>query len=313
MKVKTAYKIYHTFGFTIRSEMMFPELVIPDSKTKRDQIGEISVEEADLSKRWSELAGTNQSFIASGNSVLFRVPNTAVFCVEDGKRILYSPFIGVDENKLRLYILGSCMGILLMQRKILPLHGSVIKMNGKAIAIIGESGAGKSTLASAFIRYGYKLLTDDVIAVSFSNENLPMVTASYPQQKLWEESLNQFGMNVSQYRPLFERETKYAVPVRSNFYSEPLPLAGVFELIKTDKDQIGIQPINKLERLRTLYTHTYRNFLIPKLGLMNWHFQTAANLSNQIEMYQLQRPLTGFTAPQLVDLVLNTIKEEAKG
>ena len=73
-----------------------------------------------------------------------------------------------DEDKIRLYILGTCMGALLMQRKILPLHGSAIAIDGKAYAFVGDSGAGKSTLASAFLSKGYKLLSDDVIAVSLS-------------------------------------------------------------------------------------------------------------------------------------------------
>ena len=34
-------------------------------------------------------------------------------------------------------------------------------------------------------------------------------------------------MEATNYRPLFERETKYAVPVNSQFFTEPLPLAGV--------------------------------------------------------------------------------------
>ena len=38
------------------------------------------------------------------------------------------------------------MGALLMQRKILPLHGSAIAIDGKAYAFVGDSGAGKSTL-----------------------------------------------------------------------------------------------------------------------------------------------------------------------
>ena len=50
--------------------------------------------------------------------------------------------------------LGTCMGALLMQRKIFPFHGSAIAINGKAYAIVGDSGAGKSTLASAFLKKG---------------------------------------------------------------------------------------------------------------------------------------------------------------
>ena len=78
------------------------------------------------------------------------------------------------------------MGALLMQRKILPLHGSAIAIDGKAYALIGDSGAGKSTLASAFLNKGYQLLSDDVIAVSLLNKKYcQLFIPSYPQQKLW--------------------------------------------------------------------------------------------------------------------------------
>ena len=38
------------------------------------------------------------------------------------------------------YLLGTCMGTILMQRKILPLHGSAIEIEGKVYAIVGDSG-----------------------------------------------------------------------------------------------------------------------------------------------------------------------------
>ena len=101
---------------------------------------------------------------------------------------------GSNEDEIRLYILGTCMGAILLQRKILPLHGSAIAIDGKAYAIVGDSGAGKSTLASAFLKRGYQLLSDDVIPVTLNHANVPIVTPAYPQQKLWLESLNHFGM-----------------------------------------------------------------------------------------------------------------------
>ena len=40
---------------------------------------------------------------------------------------------------------------------------------------------------------------------------------------------------------------------------------------------------------------------------MDWHFHTSAKILKQIDMYQLQRPTSGFSAPQLVSKILNTI------
>ena len=120
------------------------------------------------------------------------------------------------------------MGALLIQRKIVPLHGSAIEIDGKAYAVIGESGAGKSTLASAFLSQGYKLLSDDVIAVTFSQNQTPFVIPAYPQQKLWQTSLDQFEMEASNFRPIIEREAKYAIPVSTKFSSEVIAIGRSF-------------------------------------------------------------------------------------
>lgn len=299
--------VYKAFGLKIWSDMVLPELV--KSSEQEDNI-DMVIEVADLSKRWSELATPPKKTVVTGNLFMFQLPNIATFAVQDGKRIIVSPMQGSDESQIRLYILGTCMGALLMQRKVLPLHGSAVAINGKAYAFIGESGAGKSTLASAFLRLGYPLISDDVIAISLSSDRTPLVMPSYPQQKLWQESLKEFDMETKHYRPIYQRETKYSVPVPSHFSAESLPLAGVYELVKTEKENIEIQRIEKLERLNTLFRHTYRNFLIPRLGLMEWHFNTSARIVNHFELYQLSRPASRFTASHLASLILKTIQKE---
>lgn len=212
-----------------------------------------------------------------------------------------------EEDRIRLYVLGSCMGAILLQRRILPLHGSAVVVDHKAYAFVGHSGHGKSTLASALLQRGYRLLTDDVIAVTLDEQNMPLVTPAYPQQKLWQESLDAFGMNSVEYRPLADRETKYAIPVVEQFSNAKVPLAGVFELVKSDCDKVRIQPIDRLGRLPLLYLHTYRNLLLSGSGLTQWHFDFTARLSGCIDMYRLERPLYESTVHELAELVLSTI------
>ncbi|PFE04354.1 aldolase [Bacillus cereus] len=301
--------VYKAFGLTLLSEIPLPEL--PQLNNYENEV-DVRIETADLSKLWKELSSKKSAFVVEEELVMFQIPETATFCIQNGEKIIVSPMEGSDQDKIRLYILGTCMGALLMQRKILPLHGSAIAINGKVYAFVGRSGAGKSTLASALLSKGYQLLSDDVIAVSLSEDNIPFVTPSYPQQKLWKESLDQFGMETTHYQPLFERETKYAVPVSSSFFNEPLPLAGVFELVKTENENVEIQRIEGLERLRTLLRHTYRNSLIPRLEMMEWHFMNSTNIVNKVEMFQLRRPISKFTAHDLVSTVLESLKEEEK-
>jgi hypothetical protein len=299
--------IYKAFGFSVRSKIPFPELLVVDNE--RDSI-DLEIGLKDLSNLWLELSDSKSRFVMNETLVMFKVPDTAIFLIEEGRRITVSPLSDYKEDVIRLYVLGSCMGAILMQRGILPLHGSAVSINGKAYAIVGNSGAGKSTLASAFLHKGYQLLTDDVIGVYFTKKNVPMVIPSYPQQKLWQKSLDEFGIDNREFRPIYQRETKFAIPIKNQFLSKPLPLAGLFELALTENEEIEIKQIEGLSRLQTLLIHTYRNSLIENLGLTNWHFTKSTNIINQINMYHLRRPINAFTANELVSLILRCINKE---
>ena len=102
------------------------------------------------------LSDKQDEFVINKGLVMFQVPDIAIFAIQDGNKIFVSPMKEYEEDMIRLWILGTCMGAILMQRKVYPLHGSAVIINGKAYAFVGDSGAGKSTLASAFIQQGYQ-------------------------------------------------------------------------------------------------------------------------------------------------------------
>ncbi|MFC4320701.1 phosphoenolpyruvate carboxykinase (ATP) [Litchfieldia salsa] len=299
---------YKTFGLNLLSEIQFPELQL--SKDRNVIESDIRLEITDLAERWDEVAEYSDIFYITHSVIMFKIPRIAIFSIENGSIIKVSPLEDCTEDHLRLYVLGTCMGGLLLQRKTLPLHGSAVSINGKAYAIVGDSGAGKSTLASAFLKKGYKLISDDVIPVTFSEKGTPEVTPAYPQQKLWQNSLTEFGIESTNLRPIIERETKYAIAVENQFVTQTLPLAGIFELVKTENNNVIFQEINNLERLHKLFYHTYRNFILEPAGLLKWHFSFTAQLLNHVKVYQIQRPITRFTAAELTTLILENINKE---
>lgn len=305
MTVTTKMLLYKAFGLNVSSEIYLPEL--PRLSQGNDTF-DICININDLTKLWFELGGKPNQFIVKKDFVMFHLSNVGIFSIENGNCIKIYPFKDANEDQIRLYVLGTCMGALLLQRKIFPLHGSAIAINGKAYAFIGDSGAGKSTLASAFLNRGYELLSDDVIAVTFSNiENTPIVIPSYPQQKLWQKSLSNLGINKTQYRPIYGRETKFCIPVSTQYHEKPLPLAGVFELLKSDTPKVEINEIEKLTRIQTLLKHTYRSYLVPRLEIQDWHFNSSINIINHVSMFQLHRPNNHFTANELASLTLENI------
>lgn len=300
---------YIAFGLHISSAFQLPELKqIRYENCEPDLI----IKKEDLSSLWLEYVKTDAYYYIKENFCMVRVPGVAIFKIEDGEVISFSPIDGSNDDQIRLYLLGTCLGVALLQRKMLPIHGSCIGIDGRCYAFVGDSGVGKSTLASAFISRGFQLLTDDVVAVTLSKDNIPLVIPSYPQQKLWLESLNQFGRESNQYKPIYDRETKFAIPVTERFVDEPMPLAGIFVLSKTDQYDIEIAPIQKLERFPIVYYNTYRNFMIHRLGLMDWHFEFSAKLVNGLDFYQVKRPKSRFTANELVDNILNIIHKDKK-
>lgn len=301
-KEKLAYK---AFGFTILSDIHFPELLqIPNPKDLVDI--EIRIE----NNRISDKLILNKNGIMIGEkSVLFQIAETAVFNIKDGNEIIVSPLEGADIDRIRLYILGTCMGAILTQRRILALHGSAVVVNGRAYAIVGNRGAGKSTLGSAFISKGYHLLSDDIIAVNLNEEQVPIVTPSFPQQKLWKDSLERLGMGKGDFHPLFQREEKFSVPIQDHFYNNTIPLTGIFELIKTNKDKAEVRSIQNLNRLNILMQHTFRRSLLNNIDVLDWHFKQTVMIAEKVNMYKIERPLEDFTAFYLVDLILDIIKE----
>ncbi|MFB9325039.1 HPr kinase/phosphorylase [Paenibacillus aurantiacus] len=297
---------YEAFGCRIRSEIALPELSAARGEASEP---DITIRVTAECASWPELAEACGKLEVETDRIAFRIEELAVFIIREGRDVEVRSLRGADEDRLRLYILGTCMGAALMQRRVLPLHGSAIAIGGRAYAVVGESGSGKSTLAAAFLARGCRLLSDDVIAVSAGTNGIPMVAPAYPQQKLWQQSLDAFGMNAAGYRPLHERETKFAIPVQERFLNKPLPLGGVIELSKGG-EQPQLRRVHGLSRVQLLYRHTYRNFLIHGSGLTEWHFKLTAGLSNKLAFYQMQRPETSFTAPTLVEMLLTEIGED---
>ncbi|MDG0794240.1 aldolase [Cohnella ginsengisoli] len=254
--------MYQAFGLHISSEINLPELVT----TARIGGADVEIRLGDLSKDWRAADVEDDFYAFEEDRFLFYVPEVAVYAIRGGRQIIVSPLAGAEDERLRLYLLGTCMGAILMQRRTLPLHGSAVVVDGRAYAFIGESGAGKSTLAAAFRSRGYRLLTDDVIAVASGGADggTPVVMPAYPQQKLWQESIEQLGLQSDRYRHLYL--SKYAIPVTSGFSVDAVPLAGVFELSRTDEDEVALTRCQALAKLALLRIHTYRPFFGFAIG-----------------------------------------------
>lgn len=60
---------------------------------------------------------------------------------------------------------GTVVSIMLAWRGMVPLHGSAVEIDGRALLIAGRAGAGKSTLCAALTERGARLISDDLTAL----------------------------------------------------------------------------------------------------------------------------------------------------
>ncbi|MFQ5565840.1 MAG: hypothetical protein ACE5EU_05700, partial [Paracoccaceae bacterium] len=133
---------YRGYGLSLVSEIELPEY-LPAPVSDEPDI-RISLDAGALDA-WEESAGPVDEFIpARTGGHLLRITGVAVYHVSGGSSIRIGVEPGADPGMVRLYTIGSAMGMALHQRGILVLHGATVARGGRARIIVGDSGAGKS-------------------------------------------------------------------------------------------------------------------------------------------------------------------------
>ena len=289
---------YSAFQLVIQSELYFPELLplAGSSDCKFDvsiKIGKVD--------RQGIPNPLYHGLLYQVNEVCFwlTVPDVARFLISGGNSIIVEPFAGVDEDSIRVFILGSCMGALLMQRNLFLLHGNAIKVGSNCISFAGNSGVGKSTLSAAFFKRGYSILADDVCAVDSIGHVLP----SFPQIKLWLDASTHLKIETEALRKIRPNIDKFAVPLGTQFHSDPLTLKVVYILQSHNKDDFKFSTISGMNKLKPLQNNTYRRAYLKGMGKEKAYFNQCGTLSNQIHLVNIVRPQHGFKLDKLVNLI----------
>lgn len=269
---------YRAFGLCLQSEFVIPPLQPCPEETEP----EVIVTRGNLSG-WDDKLKENGQYYADDGVICMEIEGAGRFLVRGGDEIVCDCPESASAELISVYLLGSCMGAVLHRRGLMPLHGSCVCREGKAILITGESGAGKSTLASEFVRNGWKLLTDDVSVIR-NIEGKPTVVSSYPSQKLWQDSLSRYAREEQEVRSLFqeERREKFGVGAADYFIDTEAPLSLIVILSKTEKDA-AVFAADGFGKVNQLLHHTYRSYMIKEADRQR-HFQRCVTLAGKVPM-----------------------------
>ena len=237
------------------------------------------------------------------------VPGVARFSVRHGREITYQPLDDTDEDSIRVFMLGSCVGALLFQRGFLVLHGNAFEVAGQCVMCVGQSGAGKSTLAAEMMRRGHRIISDDVCPVDSNGNAIP----GMPRIKLWQDSADKLGVdtsNLKRIRPLLE---KFNYPLDGSYCDTPLAVKSIYILNSHNEAEFKIERINGMEKFEPLKQNTYRYGYLKGMGLSQQHLLQCSQLASKIELSRIHRPRGSFKLEELADFILGDVKQPAMG
>lgn len=227
---------------------------------------------------------------ASGDTALLNVPGIARFQVVAGHSITVDAAPDAAERDVRLFLLGSALGVLVYQRGLLPLHANAVVIDGRAHAVTGPSGAGKSTLAAWFARGGLPVLCDDVCVVRVDEAGVPWAYPGLPRLKLWQDAADALGRDTAGLDRAIEGRDKYHVPI-GTIVADPVPLGGVYTLARADADAAGaIVPLSGADAMSAIIANSYRGHYAQTLGVAPRHFAQCAAIARAVGVHAVTRP-----------------------
>ena len=294
---------YNAFQLNLLSDFYFPELLpISFEQGKADvriRLGKVSAEGIqDPIKKAA-------SFQAKKDEFWLNIPGVARYLVTNGCEIVIDAADETDESSIRIFVLGSCFGALLLQRGLFVLHGNAVRIGSYAFSITGLSGAGKSTLAGSLAKRGYSILADDVCAINAKGEIIP----SFPQIKLWADAAKQLSIETENLRKIRPDIDKYAISLETQFYSKPLPLKLVYILNSHQEDAIQLKNLKGFDKYLPLKTQTYRLEYVESLAQEQNHKLQCTQIAAQIELAQITRPSGPNQLLQLTDYIESDLNQ----
>lgn len=294
---------YKAFGFNITSDFPLEGLLPSDGPP------EVFIREGRVSVAMPESGGAHAYTVLENNGFAFRIEDIGTFVITGGNLIVFERHHNCDEDSFILYILGTCMGALFMQRGMLPIHGSALELEGKHIIITGESGAGKSTLAATLNQRGYSFLADDIAALGEEEGSGFHIFPAFPRQKLWRDTAERLYGNVDTLSRIPGIRDKYHVSMEGRFITEPRQPDALFELTVHSGKEVVVSPVNGPDKLMLILRNVYRPELIDFLGKQPEYFLKCSRLASSLPVFHIERPVGQFSTNEQINAILACIKQ----
>lgn len=250
---------------------------------------DVKIEVLDRKKEIQDPLFSNDVYTLNQNEFSMDVEKVAWFYASGGDYISIFPYPETDKNSIDLYLNGSVYGAILHQRKVLPLHGSSFRFNGKGIMVCGDSGTGKSSVTASFCLNGAEFLSDDITPVIFKNRQ-PCIWAMSDRIKLWSDSLKQLKQREEGLQRISPETGKFYYHLNQN-KNIIFPLDQILIIELYDNSEVKFVELSGSEKFAALRNEIYRyEYLHGMTENEQVYFKQLIDISKEVMIARVFRP-----------------------
>lgn len=298
---------YRAYGLTIASEIEMYELFTQD----KDQVNPV---DADVYVHYCPTIGdlSNPKLKRAEPGYYWMNTGACRFIIRDyGKEIIVDKIKAETREKdLKAYIISHAMVYCLYMRGIPTLHSSTVGLDGRAITIMGDCGAGKSTYSTLLRHEGYKLVADDISAVTVK-DGQPYVQLAVPQQKYTVDTAQKEGLALEDLECVEEKRGKYRLLLSEQDMCEgPTPMKGIFEIYADAVDnRLEFIKLEGLDALQALACYMFNQSYSNAMGGVSVEaFQALLSIAQTVPFYKIIRPTDRDARQEILQFILDHSK-----
>lgn len=295
---------YSAYGLNLTSTLSLPELVSGEGKV--DVCIEIDRRKSLAHREYSPILCTD----ASPNRIHLTWGAVGDLLIEEGCRITVIPAPNADENDLRLFVLGSGLGVLLHQRGLLVLHASGVAIHDRIVGFTGAKGRGKSTMAASLHRCGYPLISDELLVVRFDAKGRPLAIPGSPQMRLWSDALVGIGGHPDSAVRVRSGIDKFSVSA-TKIATEVLPFYSLYLL--DIGEELSVQLTSPSEAFFGVMQHLYVYRFGTKFLQSTGATRAFQQLSWLLKKIIVKRLLRQWNLSQLADIAKLVEQDACRG
>jgi hypothetical protein len=289
------------YGFDIRSPLSFEYLRTSGSEPLYVTEGDAKLAEppGDFIYEWTAVPGerVSTSLYSTGDRYAVNVDTAGWFRIEPGAGRITVPALGPNARApwREAIIWGTPIGLCFIRPGRLSLHAASVDVEGQGLLLAAPGRFGKTTLAGAFLREGFRLLSDDVACCTVGEA--PQLFPGPALLRLRPDVFKAIefpGTRVVD-RTVSKVSLTFDGPQRGD--GRPIPLRGIVLLHKTE-GELALTRVPAHEAVRDLLVLA-SNMLIDQARA----FEDVATLVNTVPVWRLDRRLAYGDLPRIVDLL----------